>query len=66
MCPLDWMVWMICSFSKHFHLVECDDIHNLYMGISIDEIMPGLFHLDMIAVLARNAFSGELLQRLAP
>ena len=42
MCPLDWMVWMI-----HFHSVECDDIHDLYMGIFIHEIMSGLFHLSL-------------------
>ena len=37
MCPLNWMVWMMCSFSKHFHSLECDDTHNLYMRTFIHE-----------------------------
>ena len=36
-CPLNWMVWMMCSFSKHFHSLECDDTHNLYMRTFIHE-----------------------------
>ena len=37
MCPLNWMVWMMCSFSKHLHSFECNDTHNLYMRTFIHE-----------------------------